>query len=72
MLYTHRVHNYPEEPPKINWGFYKSRITLTGLVDKFEKQVCVLKSGSSKNGFMGCRNKIGIYCKFVCTNCVKY
>ncbi|XP_014671264.1 PREDICTED: ATP synthase subunit d, mitochondrial-like [Priapulus caudatus] len=40
--YISKVHNYPAEPPKIDWAFYKSRIVSSGLVDKFEKQYAVL------------------------------
>ncbi|XP_050447174.1 ATP synthase subunit d, mitochondrial-like [Cataglyphis hispanica] len=28
----------PETPPKIDWAYYKKNITLSGLVDKFQKE----------------------------------
>lgn len=28
---------YPEKPEPINWGYYRKTITVSGLVDKFEK-----------------------------------
>lgn len=28
----------PENPPKIDWSFYKSRVPVAGMVDNFQKQ----------------------------------
>ncbi len=41
--YLRRVHENPENPPKIDWAFYKSRIGVPGLVDKFQKEYESLK-----------------------------
>merc|ERR1711976_104454 len=35
--YVNRVHAYPAELPKIDFDFYKSRITNTAMVDQFKK-----------------------------------
>lgn len=36
--YLRRVLENPENPPKIDWSFYKSRIPVPGMVDNFQKQ----------------------------------
>jgi F-type H+-transporting ATPase subunit d len=29
---------HPESPPKIDWAYYKKNISVSGLVDKFQKE----------------------------------
>uniref|UniRef100_A0A1W7RAX3 ATP synthase subunit d, mitochondrial n=1 Tax=Hadrurus spadix TaxID=141984 RepID=A0A1W7RAX3_9SCOR len=41
--YLRRVLAYPEEPPKINWAYYRSHVAQPGLVDDFEKSYNALK-----------------------------
>ncbi|NP_001161446.1 ATP synthase subunit d, mitochondrial [Nasonia vitripennis] len=36
--YLRRVNENSESAPKIDWAFYKSRIGIPGLVDKFQKE----------------------------------
>merc|ERR1711942_92662 len=36
-IFVSNVHKYPENLPAIDWSAYKSRITMPGLVDAFEK-----------------------------------
>ncbi|XP_033096289.1 ATP synthase subunit d, mitochondrial-like [Anneissia japonica] len=33
----------PEKPPAIDWAYYKARVTVPGLVDKFQKQFADVK-----------------------------
>jgi len=39
MIYIFRIHQFPEELPKIDWAMYKSKIAMPGIVDTFEKAV---------------------------------
>lgn len=41
--YLKRVMSYPENPPPINWGLYRSRIPSKALVEEFEKQYSSVK-----------------------------
>jgi len=41
--YLRSVTSNPESAPKIDWAFYKSRITVPGLVDTFQKNYESLK-----------------------------
>lgn len=34
---------YPENPPKIDWAYYKNKIPIAGLVENFQKQYDALK-----------------------------
>lgn len=38
-----RVTANPENPPKIDWAFYKSKVPVAGLVDQFQKAYTDLK-----------------------------
>lgn len=38
-----RVNENPESAPKIDWAFYKNRVGIPGLVDKFQKEYESLK-----------------------------
>lgn len=38
-----RVLAYPEQPPAIDWAYYKSRVPVAGMVDDFQKQYSALK-----------------------------
>lgn len=31
--------SFPEEPPKIDWDFYASKVPVPGLVDQFKQAV---------------------------------
>lgn len=35
--------SYPEQPPAIDWSFYKARVPIAGMVDDFQKQYTALK-----------------------------
>ncbi|KAK2176860.1 hypothetical protein NP493_625g01065 [Ridgeia piscesae] len=35
--FVSRIHQFPEELPKIDWAMYKSKIAMPGIVDTFEK-----------------------------------
>ncbi|CAH0547764.1 unnamed protein product [Brassicogethes aeneus] len=41
--YLRRVLANPEQPPAIDWAFYKSRVPIAGMVDDFQKQYTALK-----------------------------
>lgn len=41
--YLRAVHANPEQSPKIDWAFYKSRVAVAGLVDSFQKSYESLK-----------------------------
>ncbi|XP_014220521.1 ATP synthase subunit d, mitochondrial-like [Trichogramma pretiosum] len=41
--YFRKVQDFPEQPPKIDWTFYKNRVAVPGLVDKFQKEYESLK-----------------------------
>lgn len=34
---------YPEQPPAIDWAYYKARVPVAGMVDDFQKQYSALK-----------------------------
>ncbi|KAH0947456.1 hypothetical protein HN011_006433 [Eciton burchellii] len=36
--YLRRMNAHPESPPKIDWAYYKKNISVSGLVDKFQKE----------------------------------
>lgn len=38
-----RVLAYPEQPPAIDWSFYKAKVPVAGMVDDFQKQYSALK-----------------------------
>lgn len=38
LIVIFRVLEYPENAPKIDWSFYKSRVPVAGMVDNFQKQ----------------------------------
>ena len=39
----HRVQDLPEQPPEIDWAYYKKKIPVQGLVDKLQKEYQALK-----------------------------
>lgn len=41
--YLRSVQANPEQSPKIDWAFYKSRVAVAGLVDNFQKSFDALK-----------------------------
>ncbi|XP_023228615.1 ATP synthase subunit d, mitochondrial-like [Centruroides sculpturatus] len=41
--YIRRVNSYPENPPAIDWEFYRKRIAMPGIVNEFEKAYNSLK-----------------------------
>ncbi|KAJ8682390.1 hypothetical protein QAD02_018182 [Eretmocerus hayati] len=41
--YFRSVQQYPENPPKLDWAFYKKSVPVSGLVDKFQKEYESLK-----------------------------
>ncbi|KAJ8979850.1 hypothetical protein NQ317_006314 [Molorchus minor] len=41
--YLRRVLSNPEQPPAIDWAFYKSKVPVAGMVDEFQKQYSALK-----------------------------
>ncbi|CAH1155320.1 unnamed protein product [Phaedon cochleariae] len=41
--YLRRVLANPEQPPAIDWSFYKSKVPIAGMVDEFQKQYSALK-----------------------------
>lgn len=43
IIFFNRLQANPEASPKLDWAFYKSRITTPGLVDKFQKEYEGLK-----------------------------
>ena len=41
--FLRQVHALPENPPQIDWAFYKKSVPIAGLVDQFEKQYAAFK-----------------------------
>ncbi|KAL1129270.1 hypothetical protein AAG570_013799 [Ranatra chinensis] len=41
--YLRRMMANPEEPPKLNWAFYKKYVPIPNMVDTFQKQYEALK-----------------------------
>ncbi|XP_044735461.1 ATP synthase subunit d, mitochondrial [Chrysoperla carnea] len=41
--YLRRVFSFPENPPKLDWAYYKERIAVAGMADNFQKQYEALK-----------------------------
>lgn len=39
----YRVNSYPENPPAIDWEFYRKRIATSGMVNEFEKAYKAIK-----------------------------
>ena len=33
----------PAEPPAIDWAYYKRHVAMPGMVESFQKQVCVVQ-----------------------------
>lgn len=42
-MFFFRVLANPENPPQIDWSFYKSKVPVAGLVDQFQKAYSELK-----------------------------
>ncbi|XP_063239199.1 ATP synthase subunit d, mitochondrial [Bacillus rossius redtenbacheri] len=41
--YLRRMLSQPEEPPKIDWAFYKTSVAVPGMVEDFQKKYDALK-----------------------------
>lgn len=37
-----RMSSLPEAPAAIDWSYYRSAVAKAGMVDEFEKKVCIL------------------------------
>lgn len=43
----------PEQPPAIDWAFYKSKVPVAGMVDEFQKQYSSLSVPYPANPLTG-------------------